>query len=315
MLGSLIGELRGQTRARVNFAAVGPREQAQMIGTLGACGRENCSSTHLQDFAPVSNAAVLPMVVVTSPETRIGSMQDLLARAKAKPGEITYGTPGQAGSAHLAGAMLENLSGTKMTNVPFKGNAPALAEVMAGRVTFMFYPIIGIANTWIETMPCNYGLRRLAEAVKEGVRAAGGTPMEFNTVSISDGVTMGTEGMKTSLISREVIADSVELVGRGHMFDGIVALGACDKTLPGLSMALARLNVPSFLLYGGTIMPGYWRGTEVTIQTVYEAIGANAAGKMSDEDLRDALGRLDSDRRRSRAGIGHRRARPLRPST
>ena len=148
-------------------------------------------------------------------------------------------------------------------------------------------PIIGIANTWIETMPCNFGLRKLAEEVKKGVRAAGGTPMEFNTVAISDGVTMGTEGMKTSLVSREVIADSVELVGRGHMFDGIIALGACDKTLPGLSMALARLNVPSFILYGGTIMPGYWRGKEVTIQSVYEAIGANAAGKMSDEDLRD----------------------------
>ncbi|HEU0163832.1 MAG TPA: dihydroxy-acid dehydratase, partial [Thermomicrobiales bacterium] len=147
-------------------------------------------------------------------------------------------------------------------------------------------PIIGIANTWIETMPCNYNLRRLAKHVKEGVRAAGGTPMEFNTVAISDGVTMGTEGMKTSLVSREVIADSVELVGRGHMFDAIIALGACDKTLPGLSMALARLNVPSFILYGGTIMPGYWQGKEVTVQSVYEAIGAHAAGKMTLEDLK-----------------------------
>ena len=147
-------------------------------------------------------------------------------------------------------------------------------------------PIIGIANTWIETMPCNLNLRRLAKHVKEGVRAAGGTPMEFNTVAISDGVTMGTEGMKTSLVSREIIADSVELVGRGHMFDGIIALGACDKTLPGLAMALARLNVPSFVLYGGTIMPGFWHGQEVTVQSVYEAIGANAAGKMSDADLK-----------------------------
>ncbi|MGI8404612.1 MAG: dihydroxy-acid dehydratase, partial [Thermomicrobiales bacterium] len=147
-------------------------------------------------------------------------------------------------------------------------------------------PIIGIANTWIETMPCNLNLRRLAKYVKEGVRAAGGTPMEFNTIAISDGVTMGTEGMKTSLVSREIIADSVELVGRGHMFDGIIALGACDKTLPGLAMALARLNVPSFVLYGGTIMPGFWRGQEVTVQSVYEAIGANAAGKMSDADLK-----------------------------
>ncbi|MGC4190910.1 MAG: dihydroxy-acid dehydratase [Thermomicrobiales bacterium] len=147
-------------------------------------------------------------------------------------------------------------------------------------------PIIGIANTWIETMPCNFNLRRLAKAVKAGVRAAGGTPMEFNTVAISDGVTMGTEGMKASLVSREVIADSVELVGRGHMFDGIIGLGACDKTLPGLSMALARLNVPSLLIYGGTIMPGYWRGQEVTVQTVYEQIGALAAGKITEEDLK-----------------------------
>lgn len=148
-------------------------------------------------------------------------------------------------------------------------------------------PVIGIANTWIETMPCNFNLRRLAKKVKEGIRAAGGTPMEFNTVAISDGVTMGTEGMKASLISREVIADSVELVGRGHMFDGIIGLGACDKTLPGLALGLARLNVPSFVLYGGTIMPGHWRGKEVTVQSVFEAIGAHAAGKMSDEDLLD----------------------------
>ena len=147
-------------------------------------------------------------------------------------------------------------------------------------------PIIGVANTWIETMPCNLNLRRLAKYVKEGIRAAGGTPMEFNTVAISDGVTMGTEGMKASLISREIIADSVELVGRGHMFDAIIALGACDKTLPGLSMALVRLNVPGFVLYGGSIMPGHWHGKEVTIRSVYEAIGANAAGKMSDEDLK-----------------------------
>ncbi|HWV24472.1 MAG TPA: dihydroxy-acid dehydratase, partial [Thermomicrobiales bacterium] len=173
----------------------------------------------------------------------------------------------------------------------YDGNSRAGARAMMKSIGFsdedLKKPIIGIANTWIETMPCNFGLRKLAEEVKKGVRAAGGTPMEFNTVAISDGVTMGTEGMKTSLISREVIADSTELVGRGHMFDAIIGLGACDKTLPGLSMALARLNVPSFLLYGGKIMPGYWRGQEVTVQTVYEAIGANAAGKMSDEDLLD----------------------------
>lgn len=173
----------------------------------------------------------------------------------------------------------------------YDGNERAGARAMVKAIGFtdedLKKPIIGVANTWIETMPCNYNLRRLAKTVKEGIRAAGGTPMEFNTVAISDGVTMGTEGMKTSLVSREVIADSVELVGRGHMFDGIVALGACDKTLPGLSMALVRLNVPSFIIYGGSIMPGYWNGKEVTIQSVYEAIGANAAGKMSDEDLRD----------------------------
>ncbi len=147
-------------------------------------------------------------------------------------------------------------------------------------------PIIGIANTWIETMPCNFNLRRLAEHVKAGIRAAGGTPMEFNTVAISDGVTMGTEGMKTSLISREVIADSIELVGRGHMFDAIIALAACDKTMPGTAMALLRLNIPGFVLYGGTILPGRFKGKDVTILDVFEAVGANAAGKMTDEDLR-----------------------------
>nr|HET6902301.1 dihydroxy-acid dehydratase [Ktedonobacteraceae bacterium] len=146
-------------------------------------------------------------------------------------------------------------------------------------------PIIGVANTWTETMPCNYNLRHLAVKVKEGIRAAGGTPMEFNTIAISDGVTMGTEGMKASLISREIIADSIELVGRGHMFDAVIALVACDKTIPGAAMALIRLNVPSFVLYGGSIAPGHFKGRDVTILDVYEAIGANAAGKMSDADL------------------------------
>src|SRR3954447_9769017 len=146
-------------------------------------------------------------------------------------------------------------------------------------------PIIGVAHCWIETMPCNLNQRDLARHVKEGIRAAGGTPQELNTISISDGVTMGTEGMKASLISREVIADSVELVARGHMFDAIVGIGACDKTLPGLALALVRLNVPSVLLYGGSILPGHFHDKEVTIRSVYEAIGANSAGKMSDEDL------------------------------
>jgi dihydroxy-acid dehydratase len=146
-------------------------------------------------------------------------------------------------------------------------------------------PIIGIANTWTETMNCNYKLRDLAVYVKEGVRAAGGTPMEFNTIAISDGITMGTEGMKASLVSREVIADSIELMARGHMFDGIVALVACDKTIPGAGMALLRLNVPGIVLYGGSILPGRWRGKDITILDVFEAMGANAAGRMSDDEL------------------------------
>jgi dihydroxy-acid dehydratase len=148
-------------------------------------------------------------------------------------------------------------------------------------------PVIGIANTWTETMPCNFHLRDLAERVKEGVKAAGGTPMEFNTVAISDGITMGTQGMKTSLVSREVIADSIELVARGHLFDGVVALSGCDKTIPGCVMALARLDVPGLMLYGGSISPGRWRGKDVTIQDVFEAVGAHAAGDMSDEELED----------------------------
>ena len=151
-------------------------------------------------------------------------------------------------------------------------------------------PTVGIANTWIEAMPCNFHLRDLAEAVKEGVREAGGTPMEFNSIAISDGITMGTEGMKTSLISREVIADSIELTVRGYQFDAVVALSGCDKTIPGAVMALARLDVPSVMLYGGSIAPGHWRGKDVTIQDVFEAIGAHAAGDMSDEELLELEG-------------------------
>src|SRR5712692_816033 len=146
-------------------------------------------------------------------------------------------------------------------------------------------PIIGVANTWIETMPCNFHLRKLAEHVKRGIRAAGGTPMEYNTIAISDGVTMGTEGMKGSLISREVIADSIELVARSHFFDGVVCLVGCDKTIPGGAMALARLDVPGLVLYGGAIQPGKFRGEDVDIVSVYEAVGAVAAGKMTDADL------------------------------
>jgi dihydroxy-acid dehydratase len=151
-------------------------------------------------------------------------------------------------------------------------------------------PTIGIANTWTEAMPCNFHLRALAEHIKDGVRAAGGTPMEFNTVAVSDGVTMGTQGMKASLISREVIADSIELMARGYQFDAIVALCACDKTIPGCAMALARLDVPSVLLYGGSIAPGHWHGRDVTILDIFEAIGAHNAGEMTDEELHELEG-------------------------
>jgi len=146
-------------------------------------------------------------------------------------------------------------------------------------------PIIGVAHMWIETMPCNFNHRDLAVKVKEGIRSAGATPMEFNTISISDGVTMGTEGMKASLVSRDLIADSIELVARGYMFDAVIALVGCDKTIPGAAMGLIRLNVPGMILYCGSIAPGNFRGRDVTIQDVFEAVGANAAGKMTDEDL------------------------------
>ncbi|HTS37624.1 MAG TPA: dihydroxy-acid dehydratase [Candidatus Solibacter sp.] len=148
-------------------------------------------------------------------------------------------------------------------------------------------PLIGVANTWIETMPCNFHLRRLAAKVKEGIREAGGTPMEFNTIAISDGETMGTEGMRASLVSRELIADSIELVCRGQMFDAVVCVVGCDKTIPAAAMALARMNLPGLVLYGGTIAAGSYRGKDVTIQDVYEAIGANLAGKMSDAELKE----------------------------
>jgi dihydroxy-acid dehydratase len=146
-------------------------------------------------------------------------------------------------------------------------------------------PLIGVANTWIETMPCNFHLRRLSAKVKEGVRAAGGTPMEFNTIAISDGETMGTEGMRASLVSREVIADSIELVCRGQLFDAVVCVVGCDKTIPAAAMALARMDLPGLVLYGGTIAAGSYRGKAVTIQDVYEAIGANIAGKITDQEL------------------------------
>ena len=180
------------------------------------------------------------------------------------------------------------------SSVVFDGPDRAFARAYMKGIGFgddeLRRPTVGIANTWIEAMPCNFHLRGLAEHVKEGVRAAGGTPLEFNSIAISDGITMGTEGMKTSLVSREVIADSIELTARGYQFDAVVALSGCDKTIPGCVMALARLDVPSLMLYGGSILPGRWRGQDVTIQDVFEAIGKHATGEMSDDDLLELEG-------------------------
>jgi len=165
--------------------------------------------------------------------------------------------------------------------------APARAMLKATGLTDadLARPLVAVANTWTDVMPCNMHLRALAEKVKEGIRAAGGTPIECNTIAISDGISMGTEGMKASLISREVIADSIELFVRGHLFDAVAAICGCDKTIPGTVMALARLNLPGLSLYGGSIMPGQFQGHEVTIQDVFEAVGARAAGKMTETEL------------------------------
>jgi len=148
-------------------------------------------------------------------------------------------------------------------------------------------PIVGVAHSWIETMPCNFNNRVLAAKVKEGIRAAGGTPMELNTIAISDGITMGTAGMRASLVSRELIADSIELVASAHHFDAVVAISGCDKTIPGTVMALARLDVPAVMLYGGSIRPGWFKGQEVTIQQVFEAVGAHAAGRITEAELHE----------------------------
>jgi dihydroxy-acid dehydratase len=165
--------------------------------------------------------------------------------------------------------------------------APARAMLKATGLTDadLERPLVAVANTWTEVMPCNFHFRTLAEKVKEGIRAAGGTPIECNTIAISDGISMGTEGMKASLVSREVIADSIELFVRGHMFDAVIAICGCDKTIPGTVMALARLNLPGLALYGGSIMPGQFHGHEVTIQDVFEAVGALAAGKMTEKEV------------------------------
>ena len=176
-------------------------------------------------------------------------------------------------------------SGSPLTTGPHRAPARAMLKAAGFSDADLKKPLIGVANTWIEIGPCNYHLRDLAVHVKNGIRDAGGTPMEFNTVSISDGITMGTEGMRASLVSREVITDSIELVARGNGFDGLVILVGCDKTIPAAAMALARLNVPGIALYGGSIAPGAWNGMEVTIQDVFEAVGAHAAGRISDADF------------------------------
>jgi dihydroxy-acid dehydratase len=175
--------------------------------------------------------------------------------------------------------------GNPLTTGPSRAPARAMLKAVGFSDADLKKPLIGVANTWIEIGPCNYHLRDLAVHVKAGIRAAGGTPMEFNTVSISDGITMGTEGMRASLVSREVIADSIELVTRGNGFDGLVVLVGCDKTIPGGVMALARLNIPGVLLYGGSIAPGQFHDKAITIQEVFEAVGAHAAGSMSDAEF------------------------------
>ena len=172
-----------------------------------------------------------------------------------------------------------------ITDGPSRAPARAMLKAVGFTDADLTRPIIGVANTWIEIGPCNYHLRDLAVQVKAGIRAAGGTPMEFNTISISDGITMGSEGMKASLVSREVVADSIELVARGNLFDGIVILVGCDKTIPGGVMALVRLDIPGLVLYGGSIAPGRYDGRDVTIQDVFEAVGAHAAGRMTDAQL------------------------------
>ncbi len=174
-----------------------------------------------------------------------------------------------------------------LTDGPDRAAARAMLKAIGFTDDDLARPLVGVATSWIETMPCNFNQRRLAEFVKEGIRAGGGTPMEFNTIAISDGVSMGSEGMKASLVSREVIADSIELVVRGHLLDGLVCLVGCDKTIPGAGMALARLDVPGLVLYNGTIYPGTYKGRDLTVVSVFEAIGAYRAGTISLEELYD----------------------------
>ena len=242
---------------------------------------------HLWESFRVIKRNIPPECIRVARHTSILGRSGLLPAAKAK-------------SKDASGVTIEfpmKLHSYTITQGHDRAPARAMLKAIGFTDEDLKKPIIGIANTWIETMPCNFNLRELAEHVKAGVRAAGGTPMEFNTIAISDGVTMGTEGMKASLVSRELIADSIELVARGHMFDGIVALVACDKTIPGAAMALLRLNIPGVVLYGGSIMPGRYKGRDLTIQDVFEAVGANAAGKMSDEEFL-------ADRKRGLPGAG-----------
>jgi len=173
-----------------------------------------------------------------------------------------------------------------LTEGPDRAHARAMLHAIGFSREDLAKPIIGVGHSWIETMPCNYNHRELAEHVKAGIRAAGGTPMEFNTIAVSDGVSMGTEGMKASLVSREVITDSIELVTRGHLFDGLVMIVGCDKTIPAGAMALARMDIPGLVMYSGTIAPGHFHGRDLTIQDVFEAIGAHAAGTIDDAELR-----------------------------
>jgi dihydroxy-acid dehydratase len=173
-----------------------------------------------------------------------------------------------------------------ITEGPSRAPARSMLKAVGFTDDDLRRPIVGVANTWTEIGPCNFHLRRIAHKVKEGIRAAGGTPMEFNTVSISDGITMGAEGMKTSLISREVIADSIELVARGNHLDALVGVSACDKTNPGVIMALCRLDIPAVALYGGSIAPGHLDGRDLTIQDVFEAVGAYGRGKITAEQLK-----------------------------
>jgi len=174
-----------------------------------------------------------------------------------------------------------------LTEGPARAAARAYLHGIGFGAEDLAKPIVGVAHSWIETMPCNFNNRVLAASVKEGIRAAGGTPMELNTIAISDGITMGTAGMRASLVSRELIADSIELVASAHHFDALVVISGCDKTIPGTVMALARLDIPGLMLYGGSIRPGYYKGAEVTIQQVFEAVGAHAAGRISEQELHE----------------------------